>query len=395
MPYTRILPHLLSTTLVLGLLAGCGSIKESVTGFMSDSEDSTVKPNELVQLENTLQVDELWSVNIGGGTDKQFYKLHPVVDEQGIFAADRSGEITAVDRESGRKLWNINLKLPISGGPGIGEGLAIVGTSDGEVIALAALNGQRLWKTRVSSEVLSTPVISSGVAVVRTGDGKVHGLDASDGKRLWVYDRSVPALSLRGTSSPVIAGENVVVGFDNGRLGSLALTTGKPQWEARIVIPTGRSELDRMVDIDADPLILRNTIYVATYQGQVSALDLDTGRNLWARDISSYAGLAADNEYIYVTDELSHVWALNRQTGNSVWKQEAMYERQLSAPAVIGNYVVVGDYEGYLHWMDKDSGDFVARTRADDSKIIVPPTVVDDLVIVYSSGGVLSAFRTY
>ncbi len=389
MHLSRLLPCLLAVS----LLSGCGTIKDGFNNLMSDDEESVIKPSALVEIETSLQVDTQWSLDIGDGADEQFYKLTPMFDELAVYAADRNGEVTAVGRDSGRKLWNINLKLPISGGPGIGNGLAVVGTSDGEVIALSKDSGLQLWKTRVSSEILATPVIAGGIAVIRTGDGKIHGLDASTGERRWIYDRSVPALSLRGSSSPVLAGDRVIIGFDNGRLGLLEIATGKSLWESRLVIPTGRSELDRMVDIDADPLLKDGVIYVASYQGQVTAVDLESGRSLWARDISSYAGLAADSDYVYVTDELGHVWALNRQTGNSVWKQEALGERQLSSPAVLGDYVVVGDFEGYLHWMDKNSGEFVARVEADSSKIIASPIVADDQLIIYSSGGILSAFR--
>jgi len=383
--------HLLGI-IVLYLLSGCGT-GEKISKWFEGNVDNTEPPTPLTSFNTQLDIIEAWKKDTGKGSDNQFLKLSPVVAHEKIFVADTDGSIKAIDAISGNVLWDIKTDTRITGGPGAGLTLVLAGTSEGEVLAISIDDGTILWRGRTSSEILAPPQEASNIVVARSIDGKIYGLSATDGKRLWVYDRTVPNLTLRGTSAPVIEDNLVIAGFDGGRMAAIELQTGKQVWETRIALGSGRSELDRMVDIDADPLILDGVIYVATFQGRVAAVELESGRILWTRDISSYAGLTADDEKLYVTDDKGHIWALDRITGSSIWKQEKLQARSVTAPASISDLIVVGDLEGYLHWLDKADGKFVARNKLSGSKILAPPISVNDVIYAYSSDGVLGAYN--
>jgi outer membrane protein assembly factor BamB len=374
------------------LLSGCGKIKSTIDRMLP-SDDTVEPPAELVEFEASIDPEELWDSKPGKGAAKLFLKLAPVANEDAIYTAERKGRVSAVSVTNGRLIWQVDANVRISGGPGVGENLVMIGTSDGEVLALSKKTGEFQWRARVSSEILAAPKEQDGIVVVRTIDGKLSGLDATGGRRLWIYDRTVPSLTLRGTSSPAIFEDLVVAGFDSGRLVAIELTTGRLVWETQIAIPTGRSDLERMVDIDAEPLIDNRTIYVATFQGRVAAVSVDTGRVEWSRNISSHAGLAIDGTNVYLTDAESNVWALDRLTGSSLWKQEQMHGRNLTAPAAIGDYVVVGDLEGYLHWLKNDDGEFAARVRMGRKRLIAPPLETKGVLVAYSTSGSLVAYR--
>ena len=383
---------LLGLAVSLSLSAGCSWVTNTVSDYMGGESNAT-PPTPLVKFKPTLTVHKVWSSQLGDGTDKHYLKLEPAADGEKVYGASRGGDVSALWLKNGKPAWEHDTDQPISGGPGIGDGLVLLGTSNGEVIALAKDTGKELWHAIVSSEVLAAPRASQGVVVVRTLDGKLFGLDATNGKRLWVYDVTVPVLILRGSSSPIIAQGMVIAGFDSGRVVALDLKTGKQVWEQRVAVPRGRTDLERMVDIDAEPIVVGDTVYVATYQGHVAALSLTTGSVIWTRDVSSYAGIAVDSKYVYVTDDESNLWALDRRTGASVWKQDKLKARSLSGPAAVDGYVVVGDYAGYVHWLRASDGQFAARTHEDDTRIIASPIVTDKLVLVYSSGGKLVAYR--
>jgi len=379
--------------LTLVLLSGCGT-KDYVKNLFG-GEDNTDPPTPLVEIETLAEIIKLWSKDTGKGSTKQFLKLTPSHIQGKVFVADVRGNLLAIDATSGNILWENDADLSITGGPGSSETLTMIGSEEGDVLAYASESGDFLWQAKVSSEVLAAPQEAYGIVVVRTIDGKIYGLDAHDGSRLWIYDRTVPALTLRGTSNPVITGDVVIAGFDGGRLAAIELHTGKLIWETSVSLASGSSQLERMVDIDSDPVIIGNDIYVATFQGRLASVALENGRITWTRDISSYAGLTSDGKNIYITDDQSHVWALERSSGNSVWKQENLFARQVTAPATIGDLVVVGDLEGYLHWMDKSSGQFVARTQVSKNPILAPPVAVEDIIYAYSSDGTLGAYTSH
>ncbi len=381
----------LGLLLIIASLSACG-VTDSVTEYFKGDSDNAIPPADLIEFRQRLNVIELWSEKVGSGTDKQYLKLAPVVANQRLYVADADGSIQARDATNGNRLWSIDADVRITGGPGFGENTILVGTGEAETIAYSANDGEEMWRATVSSEILSPPQKANNTVVVRTGDGKVFGLSGNTGKRLWIYDRTVPSLTLRGTSNPVISDDLVIAGFDGGKMAALDVRTGKLAWEASVAVARGSTDVERMVDIDSTPLEVDGVIYIATLQGHLSALQLETGRVLWDREISSYAGFGADQQNIYVTDDESHIWAFERFTSTSVWKQEKLHMRAITAPASIGDYIVVGDYDGYLHWMSKASGKFVARVEMCGDRIITPPIVVGKILYGYCSNGTLTAY---
>ena len=392
---------------VLSVLFGCAAT-EKVTNYFKGGSDNAEPPNPLVEFRQLVSVIELWKKNNGVGTDEQYLKLAPVIVNQRLYVADSAGNVGAMDAINGKRLWQKKISasesvdgksgwfrggdIHITGGPGYGENTLMIGSQEGEVISLSAENGSELWRTRVSSEILSPPQRAADVAIVRTIDGKVFGIDANKGRRLWIYDRTVPPLTLRGTSTPAIDSGIVVAGFDGGKMAALDVRTGKLLWETSIAAARGRSELERMVDIDSEPIIVDGVVYIATFQGHVAAVQLETGRILWSNDLSSYAGFSVDEQSIYVTDEDSHVWALDRINGTILWEQENLHARAVTAPGAVGDQIVVGDLEGYLHWINKKTGEFSARLRLCRKPVIAKPIVVGKIVYAYCSDGRLAAY---
>ncbi|HHB93439.1 MAG TPA: outer membrane protein assembly factor BamB [Thioploca sp.] len=356
------------------------------------SKDNAEPPAPLVEFTPTLTIKTLWTADIGSNDDTGYAKLIPVVDDGLLFTASNEGLIQALNLTDGKPVWRQEIDAPISGGPGIGEGLAIFGTQKGEVIALSEIDGTEKWRTQVSSEILATPRINRGIIVVRTIDGKLFGLDSKNGNQLWIYERTRNTrLSLRGTSTPILVQDLIIAGFDNGKIALLELKTGKVLWETAIAIPSGRTELERMVDIDADPVLKGDIVYVTSYQGHTVAIDLMKGGLLWQKRLSSYSGLGVDLNYLYITDPNSYVYALERFSGDDWWRQDKLQARGITAPVSIGDYVVVGDMEGYLHWMRQDDGSFVARYRIGKYPITLPAIVIDNILIAYNSDGKIVA----
>lgn len=380
MPATRLLPILL----VLLPMAGCA---------LFGGDDGAEKPTPLTDFEPLAQVKKVWTRKVGGGDKGEFLKLTPAIYENRVFAATRKGRVRSYQADTGKQVWSTSERIEITGGTGAGDGIVVVGTSNGDVLALSADAGEVAWTAKVSSEVLAPPQVGEGVVVVRTIDGKIFGLDATTGGRLWIYDRTVPVLTLRGTSTPVLMDDVVICGFDGGLLVALALQGGQPIWEVNITLPRGRSELERMVDIDSKPVVADNTVYVATYQGRVAAVDLGSGEVLWRRDMSSYAGLGVDPRRLYVTDDASEIWALDRNNGASLWNQANLRARGATSPVGFSSYVVVGDSFGYVHLLNREDGQFVARVKIDSEGIRAPPVQWNDTLYVYSNGGTLAALR--
>lgn len=374
----------------LGLLlalSGCYSMNP----FTSEKDPNP--PSKLIEVKNAFTPRVLWTADIGGGAKEQRLKLAPTVKDGRVFLANAEGVVVARDAKNGRILWSADTDTPASGGPGAGDGLVLLGTRDAEILALGAEKGDLRWRARVSSEVLSIPRADQGIVVVHTLDGKVVGLDSSSGEKKWQFDYEVPTLTLRGNSSPVIAGEAVLCGLANGKLVALELSSGKPFWETTVSISKGRNELDRMIDIDADPLVIDQAIFVVTYQGDLAAISLRNGNVGWRHQLSSHSGLGGDFRQIYVTDSHDTVWAFDPSNATSMWKQTGLQNRKLTAPAAFGDYVVAGDYEGYLHWMKSSDGSIVTRTKVGSSPITAAPEVVDDILYVYGDGGDFAAIK--
>jgi outer membrane protein assembly factor BamB len=359
-----------------------------------DKDKEVAPPAELVDIQATVPVQRVWSTSVGGGGEKLRLALALSEQDGSVFAAARSGRVRAVDASTGRTRWQTDTKLELSAGPGVGDGLVVVGTNGGRLVALDAASGQQRWSAQMSGEVLATPLVADGRVVVRTVDGRLRALAVSDGTETWVVEDQVPRLSLRGTSPPVRVADTVVGGFDSGRVMALSLSSGETIWQAQVSTPRGRSELERLADVDAAVRVSGGDVYAVGYQGRIAMMALDTGQIWWARDLSSYRGLDLDGDQIYVSTSDGDVVAMRRRDGSVVWQQEGLKRRGLSTPAAHGNAVVVGDFEGYLHWLDRDTGRFVARERPGRTRISATPLVVGDLIIVIDDGGGITAYRS-
>lgn len=371
-------------------MGGCSTMSSLMSG--GSGEDNTAPPAELTPIDAVAELQRRWRVDIGEGFDELSLNLRPAVNDGRVYVADREGRVVAIDSLSGDRLWTAKTGVAVSAGPGFGEGLVLLGTSNAEVIALNADDGSERWRVEVSSEVLSVPQTDLDKVIVQSADGNVTALAAADGESLWVYDRDVPVLTLRGTSTPAVQGGVVVAGFASGKLVAIEAERGLVAWEASVAIPRGRSELERIVDIDGDPVIVGPVVYVTTYQGRVATVELRSGTLGWKRDISSNTGLSVDFSQVYVTDENSHVWALSRNSGAAVWKLDKLANRSLTAPEPFEDYVAVADYEGYVHLLSRYDGSIAGRLVVDGRGISTRLRVVDDVLYVYGNSGVLSAY---
>lgn len=386
--------------LLLGaaLLAGCAEfdavkdLASSVQGLISGT-DNAEPPNELKPLENpSVKLTVLWDASIGKGYDGQVVNLVPAVTEDAVYAADRKGEVQARSRLKGDSLWSVDTELALSAGPVAADDKILLGTSNAELVALNVSDGALAWKTVLSSEILALPRVKDGTVIVRTSDGRITALDARTGGTRWSYERTIPPLSVRSLGSPAVAGDLVLDGFGGGKLIALGLSDGKPAWEATAAIPHGRSEIERLVEMNADPLVKGDTAYVSGYQAGVAAVGLRDGEVMWRQEhVSTSHGLAADRRSLFVSDSGSDVWQLDMRTGADLWKQAELHQRRLTVPALVKDKLVVGDLEGYLHALSAEDGSLAGRVQVDDEAIFATPVVYDDVVYVYTGGGTLAA----
>jgi outer membrane protein assembly factor BamB len=359
-----------------------------------DKDTVVDPPAELVDIKSVLPVDKLWSTGVGGGGEALRLALGLAHEEDVLYAAARDGKVRAIDAANGRTRWQTDTKLELSAGPGAGNGLVVVGTNDGEVVALDAEAGTVRWTARVSGEILAAPLVAGDRVVVRSVDGRMRALLATDGSEAWMVEDIVPRLSLRGTAPPVLAGSTVICGFDSGKVMAVNLESGEILWQAQVSTPKGRSELERLADVDAAVQVDGGDVYAVGYQGRAAMIALDSGQIWWARDLSSYRGLALDDANLYVATSEGDVVALRRRDASILWTQQGLKRRWLSTPAVVGPAVMVGDFDGYLHWLDRESGTFVARERPGRDRISVAPLVVGDRVFVIDDGGEIVAYRS-
>jgi outer membrane protein assembly factor BamB len=360
------------------------------------SKDKDVEPPAaLVKFPATLNVKELWGEGVGGGKSQVKLRLGlgPALDDGTVFAASSKGELVAVTLNNGHQLWVKKLKMQLSAGPGAGNGMVVVGSSKGLILAFDGKSGRELWRAHVNSELLSAPAISDKVVVMRSVDGRLHAFDAKTGKDQWSVEQQVPRLSLRGTAIPVIGKDVAVSGFDNGKVMAVNLTNGDTVWDTALASPHGRTELDRLVDIDSSVRIVGDNVFATGYQGRTAMLALDSGQIWWAHDMSSYRGLSVDDDNIYVTQSDGVVVALRQRDGSEVWHNDQLKRRGLSTPAVTSGAVALADYQGYLHWLDKATGALVARERVAKYRVSNPPAANSDTVVVLTDSGSLAAYR--
>ncbi len=347
------------------LLSACsviGDLKDTVLGV-----EQVNPPSELFEIKATAQPKILWSGSVG---DSDYGNFTPAVFADFVYAASASGEVVKFNALTGKQLWRMQAAEQLTGGVGAGPKTVLVGGLNGEFLAFNTDDGKPLWKTKLSSIVTSAAVEAGSIVVVRTGDGKIFGLDAADGKRKWVYERSVPALSVHSSAGLVVDSDVAYAGFAGGKLAAVRVTDGRLLWEATVAQPKGTTEIDRITDITSLPVVDGKLIYAVAYQGKVVAIDRANGRVVWDRDISSYAGLGAEDARVFVTHTNGAVYALEFETGKSYWRQADLKFRELTAPIGLGSAVAVGDFEGYVHFMSREDGAFVARIKTDNSAVM-------------------------
>lgn len=379
----------IAALLALGL-GGCSYIP-----WIGADKDPT-PPTKLEDFVQEVGLNVLWSERLTKGSEGRRLDLVPAVGGGRIWVADSRGRILAADLDTGRVLWERETDLPFSGGPELSGDRLFLGTSSGQVLALSATDGREQWRVQLDSEVLSVPrTTGQGQVIVHTLDDTLYGLDGAKGTEQWRVGYPAPVLTLRGSSTPTIAASGVIAGLSGGKLVKLDPADGTPLWEVTVTPPSGRSELARIADIDADPVVVGTLVFVGTYNGDLAAVDLESGTILWRRQLSSYAGLAATETDLFVTDSEDQIWAADPVSGAGRWKQERLRYRQLTAPALIGNLIAVGDLEGYVHLIAQKDGRLVGRTRISKKGAInARPVVAGNRLVVYANDGTLAVMTT-
>ncbi|WP_129139258.1 outer membrane protein assembly factor BamB [Modicisalibacter coralii] len=376
------LTQLLAPALLISLLAGC-----------SGNVEPEYPPKPLTDIDRQVDIHEQWSQQIGDGLGIARYPITPALDDGRLFAADQSGLLRAIDADSGERLWQIELDTPVSSGLSAVAGQVYLGTRNGEVLALDQDDGSIVWRSRVSSEVLAPPQANSELLVVQSVDGAVTALDRATGEERWVYTSNEPALTLRGTGTPRVINQVSFAGFANGRLVTLDNRNGQPLWDMRVAVPQGRTEVDRLVDLDGQPLLTRDgRLYVTSYNGRLLALQATSGEILWEREASSYLSPALVGDFLFTVTANSHVMAIDAKSGRVMWESDALEGRSLTAPTFIDGRIAVGDYQGYIHLLDAESGELVGRTDLGDG-ISLTPLADGKQLFVMNNDGDLAAYR--
>ncbi len=385
----RQMSRLLLAWLLLFTLTACST----VSGWFESDDDEATAPAKLEDFDATVNIETLWSASIGDGQGAGFYRLRPTIHGDTLYVASANGEVTAINRLSGDTVWEIELENELSGGVGVFEDAIFLGTAEGFVLKLDAGTGEKLWATHLTGEILAPPQGDGRVVVVQTYDGKLQGLDYGTGAVLWTYDSNVPVLTVRGTSSPIMYNGRVYAGFANGRVLAFDALTGGIAWEVRVAISQGRSEIERLVDIDGTMELVGDELLAASYQGSVAAIDVRSGRKLWQEKASTFSGVSQGlgNVYVAEADGSVHAWLRDGQGAN--WTQDALANRDLSRPTPVGSYVAVADFEGYVHVLAQADGEFAGRVRADDEGVRADMLSEDNILYVYGNSGELNAYE--
>ncbi len=373
-----------------GLLMACVCALSACSGFFD--KDNTPTPKPLVSFKPQINPHQLWKTSTGNGAGDEYLKLSPAMNEHALFTASTKGVVSSIAKDSGRTNWRANTGFMLTTGPAAGDGIVVVGSMHGNIVALNEATGGTKWTANISGELIANPAISNGYVVIKALDGTVTALSVADGKQRWSFKQSEPDLILRGASAPVVRDNSVLIGFANGNLISASLSSGQTAWIQQLATPEGGFAIERMIDIDADPVIYGHRIFAATYQGNIASLDWRSGRQLWNHQISSYTGMTVDDQAVYVSDAKSDLWSFGIDSGLVNWRQTDLGARNISGPAEIGNYVVVGDAQGYLHWLDKRDGHFVARENL-GSGILAKPLSENQRLYVLTNNGTLAAFK--
>jgi outer membrane protein assembly factor BamB len=378
--------HLLAGAVLAMLAAGCQTVTSTYDRFFGARP--VQKPAELPVLQSSITPRILWQGNVGGAEKSIF---SPSVSGSVVYAVGAAGQLAGFEATSGRQAMRVDVGQRISGGVGAGAAVVLVGTPKGEVLAFDA-SGKSLWKAQLSGEVLAPPRVADGVVIARAGDGRIYGLNGADGKRRWLYQRAMPALSVR-THAGVTTGRGMVfAGFPGGRLAAIAVANGNVAWESVVALPRGATELERVADVASLPLVDEQRACAVAYQGRIACFDIASGSVLWARELSSVAGMSTDGRSFYITDDKNAIVALDKTNGSSLWRQDKLAGRGVSGSLAFGRFVVVGDFEGYVHFLLRDDGSFAGRIATDGSAIITAPVALDlsSFVVQTRNGGVFA-----
>jgi outer membrane protein assembly factor BamB len=374
--------RILATVVLLGLLVSCGGNK-----------DNTEPPAELTAIEYDVPLQLNWLLDTRANKNSASYRMRPLVIGDRVYSIDTGGTVVCVDLVKGGKLWKFDTELAPITGLGGNDQILIATSQDGDIVAFRESDDElvKLWGTRIESEIRATPVVDNDQVFVRSVDGKLRSLAIADGAEQWVVARRVPALSLTGNSEPLIQGQLVFAGFDDGKVIAYDRADGQTRWESTITAPSGRTEIERLVDVDGRFVLSDGVIYVASFQGRLAALQAVSGDLLWSREFSSYQPIAVDDDALYLSADNSHVWAIDRRTGTAFWKQDVLHARKITGPAVIGDNLVVADLDGYLHWFSRADGTLLSRIRTSYTRNYVQPITWQDSVLTLDKLGMLGS----
>jgi len=371
----------LATAALALACAGCQTVGDYYDRFFGSAP--AAKPAELQAFKPIAEARVAWQAGVGAA---ERFAFAPALGGSAVYAAGAGGQLVKLDAASGKVEWRVDTGVRLSTGPGTDGRTVVVGSPRGEAIGVDA-EGKVLWKAQLSGELLSAPVVDEGIAAMRSGDGRIFGLAVQDGRRRWVYQRSVPALMVRSPSGIAAVSGGVFAGFPGGKLVALLVNNGTLAWEATVSLPRGSTELERMADVVGAPLIDGRAVCAVSFQGRAACFDLLKGTQLWGRDISSIMPLGGDARNVYVTDDKGSVHAFDRGTGASVWKQDKLAGRGITGPVAVDDYVAVGDYQGYVHFLSRSDGAFAARIATDGSAIVLPPVAQRGAVLVQTRNG--------
>ncbi len=386
---------------ILILAVGLGACSSS------DDEDPRDIVAELIEFEAKFEPNAIWDASVGYGVENHFSRIKPAIAYNKVFAASRDGDVIAFDKVTGKEIWQADLSdidgergffdsrqsAQLAGGLTTGMNKVFIGSENGNVYALGSETGELVWQGKVKGEIINSPAIDSGILVVNSASGVLQAFNATTGKELWKVEQDVPALTLRGLSSPVIASGGVIVGQANGSVSVYLLEKGQQGWTAEVGEATGTTELERVVDVDSAPVIFGDKIYSVSSRGNLVSIDLRTGKILWKRQYSSYRQISISGNSIFFTTGRGHIYSVNRNDGLEQWSNLTLSNRGVTGPAVYDDYIVVGDFEGYLHWLSQETGEVVARHHLDGSGIHSTPTVVDGVLYSQARNGDLEAIE--
>lgn len=357
------------------------------------TKNEETKPNDLVDINKKGKISVLWSHSLESSEDAYGYKLIPAENNGNLYVAGQTGEVISFDAKTGKINWQVNLESEISAGPGVGDTLLVLGGPEGQVMALDIDTGTLLWKTSVTSEVLSPPVIDRNKVVIRTQDGRIYGFSIQNGQRDWVFDTNIPNLTLRGNSTPIAKGGRVYIGFDNGKVAALNIMDGSVLWQQNVINSQGKTEIDRIADIDGDIDVVATDLYLSSAADKTMSVATESGRVLWSQNVGSVTGVTVSRRSLYITDNQSIVHELNRMDGSRGWTQDQMLNRNLTKPSFYLGDLVVGDYDGYIHILDGVTGEVINRTEVGKKQLFHAPLVVGNIIYTYNYDGKLTALK--